>query len=101
MSCLQNNASVLPPLFRCESKKSRQHRHAAAVRTSSNSCVTLETTSRHPISVNPVNAHRNHPVAGIALRSRHDQPVLAEVHVLPSKGAGLTQAATAIGQDFN
>src|SRR6266699_385282 len=55
MSCLQNNAAVLPALVRCESKKSRQHRHAAAVRTSSDSCATLETTSRHPISVNPVN----------------------------------------------
>ena len=35
MSCLHNNAAVLPALVRCGSKKSRQHRHAAAVRTSS------------------------------------------------------------------
>src|SRR6266568_2077625 len=41
-------------LFDCENQ-SRQHRHAAAVRMSSDSCATLETTPRHPISVNGVN----------------------------------------------
>ena len=68
MSCLQNNAIVLPTLVRCESKKSRQHRHAATDRTSSDSCATLETTWRHPISVNPVNG-----VSGVnGVNSRHE-----------------------------
>ena len=37
MSCLHNNAAVLPALVGCEAKKSRKHRHAAAVHTSSDS----------------------------------------------------------------
>ncbi len=45
-------------------KKSRQHRHAAVVRTSSGSCATLETTQRHPIRVNPVNPVN--PVNGVS-----------------------------------